>query len=546
MFVEKIKITKFKSIYDTLELNFRDLEGVWKIGGVVGAGKTTIGEAIMFALFGTITGKSNSSLISWGENHSELEIWCISKGHNIHIIRTINKYGQSPMTAYVDGEEIIYTNKRDAQTQLETDYYDISRRPLELLCIMSFNNFKSLATLNPSETRKFLDQILGFYILTKYMDICNDFRRNNDSEILNVNLSIANNNAQIQKIKDISNQTRIDGDISITKEEIKKMKAEINTHIEKMNIDINDIKSEIHSLDKELATVKALGMNKKKEIDFILKGVCPTCGAPIDQSQLEIKQQEKQVLADRYVALNKKIAELNDELKKWTANHREILEHKKELLKEKETFLTILNEQERRAKVDVTEIDKLDELGRRLQENLNHHMKDHDDWMSLSDILSNKIRSIVLSGFIPSLNKNILKYTTQLGQKYVVEFNNDFNCSIKICGLPDQIPISSLSTGQMKTLDMCIIMGMLGTVLNSISFNITFLDELISNMDSELRCVMCQMFRSNIKPGHTTFVLSHTDIERKYFDGIITAELRYIDDIRQKSIYTIEKCEEVS
>ena len=32
--------------------------------------------------------------------------------------------------------------------------------------------------------------------------------------------------------------------------------------------------------------------NKKNEIDFIEKGVCPTCGAAIDQSQLEIKKQE--------------------------------------------------------------------------------------------------------------------------------------------------------------------------------------------------------------------------------------------------------------
>ena len=65
MNINKIKIEKFKSIYDSLELDFSNIQGFWKISGQVGAGKTTIGEAIIFGLFGSINGKNNKDLISW-------------------------------------------------------------------------------------------------------------------------------------------------------------------------------------------------------------------------------------------------------------------------------------------------------------------------------------------------------------------------------------------------------------------------------------------------------------------------------------------------
>ena len=143
MYIQKIIINNFKSIYNPLEIDFNNTQGFWKISGPVGSGKTTIGEAVIFGLFGSINGKNNSDLISWGEKHSTIELWCTSKGHNLYIKRELNSYGQSPLYVEIDGEELVFTNKRDAQTQLEKEYYDTSRTALEMLCIISFNNFNN-------------------------------------------------------------------------------------------------------------------------------------------------------------------------------------------------------------------------------------------------------------------------------------------------------------------------------------------------------------------------------------------------------------------
>ena len=213
MYIQKIRIENFKSFYEPYEFDFEKVKGLWKVSGSVGSGKTTIGEAILFGLFGTISGKNVGDLVSWGQKQSTIELWCRSNGRSIYIKRNIF-LGSSNIYVEIDGEELIFTNKRNAQQQLEKDYYDVSRVTMELLCVISFNNFKSLATLNTGETKRFLDQVLGFYILTEYSDACKRLKQETDNELNNVNRQISNLSAQIQKLEELSNVEIIDGNIS--------------------------------------------------------------------------------------------------------------------------------------------------------------------------------------------------------------------------------------------------------------------------------------------------------------------------------------------
>ena len=144
MYIRKIKIDKFKSFYEPYELDFDQVKGLWKVSGSVGSGKTTIGEAILFGLFGAVSGKNIGDLVSWGQKACTVELWCTSNSRDIYIKREVHAAGWSNIYVEIDGEELIFTNKRDAQQQLENEYYDISRVTMELLCIISFNNFKSL------------------------------------------------------------------------------------------------------------------------------------------------------------------------------------------------------------------------------------------------------------------------------------------------------------------------------------------------------------------------------------------------------------------
>ena len=539
MFIEKIKIENFKSIYDPLELDFTNIKGLWKINGDVGSGKTTIGEAVIFGLFGSIKGKNNADLISWGKKHGLIEVWCRARNKSIYIKREINAYGMSPIYVEVDGEEVIFTNKRDAQSQLENEYYDISRVTVELLCIISFNNFKSLATLNTADTKKFLDQVLGFYILTQYGDVCKELRSENKQKINDIYNSIRNVQGQINKLKDIANMARIEGDL----DQVKRDKKECDDKLKQLTSDYKEAKelitNELEELNSKLSSIKTLGANKKKEIDFIEKGTCPTCGAPIDQSQLEIKKKEREVLLENYNDINGKVIQKRGELgacaNDYTLQKNEI----NEKLTKINSLKYKLEEQARRQTINEDEIRNLENKVEEYNEEVMKYTQEDTEWEMLWQILSNDIRSKILSSFIPTLNENIIKYSQRLQQPYIISFDSSFKCSIKLCGMDQDIALSSLSTGQLKTVDMIIILGVLGTILGGESCNVMFLDELFSNLHSDLRNEMCGVLKDFISEDQTLFIISHYDLDDRYFDGSIKMRLERKNQYEQHSIINI-------
>lgn len=543
MIIQKIKIQNFKSIYDPVELDFNNIKGFWKISGAVGSGKTTVGEAIIFGLFGYVAGKSNTSLISWGQKHSLIELWVTSKGRNIYIKREINSYGQSPIYVEVDGEEIVFTNKRDAQYQLETEYYDVTKVTMELLCIISFNNFKSLATLNSVDTKKFLDQVLGFYTLTQYADSCKYLKNIDYAKIKNITKDIAMINSQIDKLQELSNIELIEGDINETKSSIKVIENHIKEYKKTSKQETDEIINEINEKKSELGSLTSLGKNKKKEIDLIEKGTCPTCGAPIDQSQLNIKKEERRILLEQYNNVNNDITHLNALYSQKINESTKYIDLKNNEVISQKNMLSKLEEQARRLSININEIETLKSKINILESELSTCQQEDAEWSQLYDILSNEVRVKILESFIPILNKNILKYSTRLQQPYIIQFDSNFECSITICGYDNVIPISSLSTGQLKTVDMIIILGVLGTIMGSARTNIMFLDELFSNLDPTLRNEMCMVLKENIDPDNTLFIISHQDLEDSYFDGYMYMKLKQYNQIEKRTNITIKHIE---
>jgi DNA repair exonuclease SbcCD ATPase subunit len=541
MQIQRIKIENFKSIYEPFEIDFNNIKGLWKISGSVGSGKTTIGEAIIYGLFGTVNGKNNGDLISWGRKKGFVEIWCVSKGRNIYIKRELKSYGQSPLYVEVDGEEIVFTNKRDAQQQLEQEYYDTSKVMLELLCIISFNNFKSLATLNASDTKKFLDQTLGFYTLTEYAEACKELKLENLTNISRLNNLISQLESQVEKLEELSNVEIIEGNMDGVKSQIDEFETEYKEVSNKYNDEQKLLETEKVNLCQKRASIVTLGNNKKREIEFIEKGICPTCGAPIDQSQLEIKKQEKDLLTKSYLEIQEKIKAIDDQISTLNLEKTHETNSIWRTITSLKQLLTRLEEQAKRLGLNKGEIDSIRLKIAEYDKDRVKYQTEDAQWEQLYDILSHQIRAEILQSFIPALNLNILKYTQRLHLPYIVQFDSNFKCNIRLCGIDKDIPVSSLSTGQLKTVDMVIILGVLGTVIGSNGINIMFLDELFSNLDAGLRNEMCQVLREIVSEDMTIFIISHTDLENRYFDGNIHLKLEIKDQYEKHSTSRIEK-----
>lgn len=530
MYINKLKIKGFKSFYEETEVNFNDINGLYKISGQIGSGKTTLGEAIIYGLYGSVSGKTNSDLISWGEKHGLVELWCQSRNKNIYIRRELNSYGQSPMSVQVDGKPIIFTNKRNAQAQLEQDFLDTPRTTMELLCIISFNNFKSLSTLNTKDTKIFLDQVLGFDILTQYIDICKADKTDLNSQLLS---SRANVRAVSSQIERMENYTFINGDPDQIHAEIDALKNEIHNKRTDISSKTQPLTTAVSALNTRLTEIKVLGTATRREIDFIKKGTCPTCGAPIDQSQLSIKEQARENLSKQYLEISAQINDLNAQISSLNQELTNYVTERNNRIKSQENELIKLTEQAKHTDFNKSEINKLKKQVKNLQKEIDDISIKIEQYDRLIQILQINVRSKVLESFIPSINFKIKEIAGMLGLTYIPEYDTMFKCSIKLNG--DTISTSSLSTGQLKMVDMIIILAIMGSLVAKINTNILFLDELFSNIDKDTATSLISVLRALLPKDTIVFIVSHQPMVESLFNGEIRMRLVPVNDSNQQT-----------
>lgn len=526
MYIDKIRINNFKSFAGEHVINFNELRGCWWMTGQIGSGKTTVGEAIIFGLFGTVGGKNNKDLITWGEKHSLVEVWCQARNNNIYIKRTNNSYGQSPLYVEVNGEPVDFTNKRDAQSQLEHDYLDATRTTMELLCIISFNNFKSLSTLNKNDTKQFLDYVLGLDILTTYIEACKEENSTIRGEWMQNKASITAIQSQIDRMLGM---TFIDGDLEKEKAGIAHALRMIKEITELHQPIIKQYQDELKQKTIRLAEVKTLGVSKKKEIDFIKKGVCPTCGAPIDQSHLEVKEAERENLLKQYGEINGDISRINAIIiAEQDKSDKSIRAWENERLNHEKTIIQ-LQEQAKHERANKDEIEKLEKEVEELGVKSDELQKDYQEYETIIQYLQTTVREKVMESFIPTINARIQEIASSLRMPYVPEYDLSFKCYIKN-GIQNQIPSSSLSTGQLKMVDTVIILAILSSIITKVHSNVIFLDELFSNLDYDTRSELLIVLKTILPPTSSVLIVSHQNMDTELIDGHIKMSLENVDD----------------
>lgn len=521
MFISKIRLNNFKSFAGEHEINFEETQGVWWVSGRIGSGKTSIGEAIIFGLFGSISGKNNKDLITWDEKHSVVEVWCRSKNNDIYIKRENNSYGQNPLYVEVNGEPVEFTSKKDAQSQLEQEYLDATRTTMELLCIISFNNFKSLSTLNAKDTKQFLDYVLGLDILTSYINLCKE-----EQSILSndIRQSQANKNSIEAQVSRMENQTFIEGDIEHERKEIKKAENKIQEIRDQFVPFIEDQKKLLKEKQTRLTEVKTLGVSKKKEIDFIKKGICPTCGAPIDQSHLEIKEKERENLLKQYTEINSEISLINERISQEQSKLCNCIGEQDKLITSHKNMIIRLQEQSKQHRANEEEILKLKNEILSQEKIIESANIDSIEYDELINCFQTTIRSKMMESFVPHINNKIKEIAAQIRMPYIPEYDLSFKCSIK-SGSMQQIPTSSLSTGQLKLVDTIIILAIISSVVSKVKSNVIFLDELFSNIDGQTRTDLLITLKTILPSNTSILISSHQDMDEELIDGYIKMRL---------------------
>lgn len=540
MIIHNIRIQNFKSCYGEHVFNFDNLHGLIKFSGPVGAGKTTLAEAILWGLYGTVKGQNNGQLISWNTKFCEIEINLTSKDKQVRIVRNIHQ----PLIVEIDGKTLSASSKRNTQEILEEEVFDVPKLAVVKMCVISFGAFNSLAAMSPGETKIFLDQIFGFKLFSDYNNEVIVERKSQQNEQIKLQSIYEENLNQIENLKQKQAAQTVQLQESIDLQGLQDKRKLLVEQGVKLKSDKEDLKVERDNKSKEFDVIireyhtkmteaATLGKQAKNNYNTFKTGKCPTCGQDIEQSVLDEYKNKMEEYAKIYrdneaeknkIEVDKQTSynSYNDRLKKFdddmdilrkqiSSIDAELKSYNDSVQLIQDNYEELIAEYEYKANKVKTELDKCDiEIG---------------EWNEMSDLFTKTLRYNLLETLIPHINKSIQFFINKLDQSYKVQYDQEFKAHIFVDGWEKEIGYNNLSTGQRKTLDLAIIFGILQNVIASVNFNVFVLDELFSNMDSNIRDTMLSLLNETMSADKSIFVINHAEMADDHFKHKIRVHL---------------------
>ncbi len=540
MIIHNVKIENFKSLYGSHYFDFDKMKGLIKLSGPIGAGKTSLGEALIWGLYGNVKGQTNPGLIAWNCKACEVEINLTSKDKEVHIIRNIRE----PLIVEINGKTLSASNKKDTQAILEEEVFDIPKLAVTKMCIISFNAFNSLASMSVGETKQFLDDIFGFKLFSDYNDEVKIERKNQENESIRLQSVYDENVEQIEHLRKKQEAQTLHLQESINLNNLTSKRAELVAQGVALKEKREGIKKQRETTDLEyvekiktyqnnMTEAATLGKQAKNHYNTFKSGICPTCGQKIDQSHIDeyknkmeqyaslyrenekLKTEleaERKTKYDSYMpqiqqcdadmdTLRKQISAIDAEIKSYNDSVQLLNDNYDNLIKEVEDKIKAVKEQLDKCDLEIAE------------------------WNEMNELFSKTLRYNLLETLIPHINRSIQFFINKLEQNYKIEYDQEFKPHIFVDGWDKEISYNNLSTGQRKSLDLAIIFGILQNIIANVNLNILFLDELFSNMDVNSRNIMISLLKENMEDGKTIFIINHAEMGDDLFSHKIRVKL---------------------
>ncbi len=515
-----------------------------------GTGKTTIVNALSFALFGTaLTNIKKDNLINKINNRNMLVTLTFEKDGNKYKIER----GRKPtiMKFYVNNQEQSAESTDDSQGDMRETQKDID----ELLG-MSHDMFKHIVALNTytepflslkaNEQREIIEQLLGITLLSEKADTLKEQIRQTKENIFQETADIEaakKSNEKIQ-VSITGLETRQSAWYAQQKTDCAKIEQSIaelqSVDIEKELVQHAKLKqydehaAKIKSLNKEKATLETAVIQADKtvakytkEVEQLKNKTCPACEQGLHSHKHEemTTGAEKNLadavaylesISDSYATVLQEletIGDINGRPQTYYDTVEEALKHQNNLTSLEEALTR------RQTETDPYQ-EQIDDLKHTAMQdiswdnvNLLNSMKDHQEF--LLKLLTNKdsfIRKKIIDQNLAYLNNRLTYYLDKMGLPHQVSFLNDLN--VEITQLGQDLDFDNLSRGERNRL----ILGLswaFRDVWESLyqSINLLFVDELIDNgldangVENALG-VLKKMARERKK---NIFLISHKD-----------------------------------
>jgi DNA repair exonuclease SbcCD ATPase subunit len=515
-----------------------------------GTGKTTIVNALSFALFGNaLTNIKKDNLINKINNKNMLVTLAFNKdGTDYRIER-----GRKPtlMKFYVNDVEQDGEETDDAQGDMRE-----TQKDLDELLGMSHDMFKHIVALNTytepflsmraNDQRVIIEQLLGITLLSEKAEALKELIRQSKEAIIQESADIeaakkSNDKIQLSVDSLLTRQTawnsQRDADVekiarSIIELENVDIESELSLHQQLKEYD--EKAALIKSLNKERATLESAIAQAERsvkkyagELSKLANKTCHACEQQLHDHKHEEMTSEAQKHLDEATRYQDKIStdlavivdelaligDINGRPNTYYDTVEQALKHQNNL-KTLETQLTVragetdpyqeqIDELKNTAMVEIT-WDTVNTL---------NTLKDHQEF--LLKLLTSKdsfIRKKIIDQNLAYLNNRLTYYLDKMGLPHTVLFQNDL--TVEITQLGQDLDFDNLSRGERNRL----ILGLsfaFRDVWESLyqSINLLFVDELIDNgLDAAgvegALAVLKKMGRERKK---NIFLISHKD-----------------------------------
>lgn len=507
------------------------------ITGKNGAGKSTMLEAITFALFGKPFRDFKKGQLINSTNKKGLlcELWMEYDGHSYYI-----KRGQKPN---------VFEIERDGAKLDEAASVKDFQSYFEELIGMSYTSFKQVV-------------VLGTAGYTPFMGLSTPARRKLVEDLLEVSIIAEMDKLNKSLVRELNSQVQVldakkDGiqqQIKIYEENIEKQKklsgenvARWQNMYEESMADARNIRSAIDELNKNLANIvigeeddvsegiqktQMAGITILNRIESYTKvlslydkgGHCPTCLQDLHSSDTLIGQ-----INSKVDECNIKHAELKTHLENLQASQMEYEAVKRRArdirgqVAAKTEELKAAVERIRKIKAAIDKaaeefIDYSDEI-KTLNEELNKIVDTKSNSVMekyLRGILTEMfkdsgIKGLIIKKYIPLFNKQINSYLKVMDADYVFTLNEEFNETIKSRGR-EEFSYNSFSQGEKARIDIALLFTWrdIAELVSGVKINCLFLDEVYDGaFDNDgikkVSNILGQMKDTNV------FIISHKD-----------------------------------
>ena len=529
------------------------------IVGDNGAGKSTILDALSFALFGKPFRKVNKGQLINSINNKGLLVECeFIVGSKNYLV----KRGSKPTVfeIYMDGVLInADAASSDYQDVLDKQILKINHKSFSQIVVLGSASFIPFMQLAAAARREVIEDLLDIQIFTTMNTLLKEKISQNKNDIVDVTYKIQGVEEKIEMENSHINE------IQQSQESVVKQKTEQISFYKKMVHDVevstSSLLQEISQLSETISdqpkvqsryekvthlarqiNVRAALIEKDAEF-FANNHDCPTCRQGIlgDHKTTVVERANKQLaeIEEGKVKLTEEITRLNQRLVD-IASTLELIASKQQQVNTNQiqssawvNFISNieleLNNIEQATKAD-TNKDRLKELKASLgalKDTLKQLVEDKQILDVAGVLLKDAgIKTKIIRQYIPVINKLINKYLAAMDFFVNFELNENFEETIK-SRFRDEFSYASFSEGEKSRIDLALLFAWrsIAKLRNSASTNLLILDEVFDgSLDSQGNEELLKILQA-ITEGNNVFVISHkTDVYLDKFERVLKFE----------------------